>query len=48
VSAPLGTTVTNTANVTVPAGIDELDPSDNSDADSDLVSADAMLLDGFE
>ncbi|MCG6117550.1 MAG: hypothetical protein MEQ07_05065 [Aquimonas sp.] len=48
VQAAAGTVVANTATVTPPAGIDELDPSNNSASDSLQVVPVGMFGNGFE
>lgn len=40
--------IDNTATVTVPAGVSELDAANNSDTDTDLLLTDGIYLDGFE
>ena len=45
VLATEGMTVTNTATVALPAGLNDINPADNSASDSDPV---AMFADGFE
>ena len=40
--------IDNTATVTLPAGVTELDASNNSDTDTDLLLTDGIFVNGFE
>ncbi len=48
VSAEVGDTVTNTATVATPTGTVELDASNNSASDANVVVRDGLYADGFE
>ncbi|WP_176763939.1 Ig-like domain-containing protein [Aquimonas voraii] len=48
VTAPLGSTLTNTATIDAPTGVIELQPSDNSASDSNLVVPEGLFGNGFE
>jgi uncharacterized repeat protein (TIGR01451 family) len=48
VQADGGTLVSNTATVTLPDGIDELDPSNNSATDETLIEPEGIFVSGFE
>lgn len=48
VTAPLGSMLTNTATVEVPATVVELEPADNSASDTDSVVSQGLFFDGFE
>lgn len=48
VAGAAGTHVLNTASVTLPAGVEALDPQNDSATDSDPIVPDAIFADGFE
>jgi uncharacterized repeat protein (TIGR01451 family) len=48
VNATLGATVTSVATISVPPGVSELRPVDNTAVDADPVLPDLLLRDGFE
>ncbi|MBE5314054.1 MAG: fibronectin type III domain-containing protein [Xanthomonadales bacterium] len=48
VTAPLGSTLTNTATIDAPTGVIELQSSDNSASDSNLVVPEGLFGNGFE
>jgi uncharacterized repeat protein (TIGR01451 family) len=48
VTAPLASTLVNTATIDTPSGVIELEPADNSASDSNLVVAEGLFGNGFE
>ena len=48
VTAPLNSTITNSATVTVPAGTVEIDLLDNTSSDINTVVPDGLFGNGFE